>query len=142
MRQNEYLWSKELRSCINPPPLLLEHGFYLLDLSSVVSLKGGLPQKLQSKFTLSGGTVQIHSLFRHGFIKKSKSRFNRLENRRILFSYDGFRKTDLGIDMIANAFRGLIQNTRLFSNFSSFIFSSNIHLSEKGRVHILAYPQR
>ena len=29
-----------------------------------------------------------------------------IENRRILFLCDVFRKTDLGIDMIANAFRG------------------------------------
>ena len=54
-----------------------------------------------------------------------------MENRRILFLYDVFRKTDLGIDMIANAFQGSIQTTRLFYNFSSFIFSSIIYLSEK-----------
>ena len=91
----------------------------------MVSLRR-LPQKLQSKSTLSSQTVQIHSLFRHGFIKKPKSRFNR--NRRILnlFLRNGFRKTDLGIDLIPNAFRGSIQNTRLFSSFifcPSFIFS-------------------
>ena len=33
---------------------------------TVVSLKGRLPQKLQSKSTLSCEIVQIHSLFRHG----------------------------------------------------------------------------
>ena len=80
----------------------------------MVSLKGRLPQKLQSKSTLSCEIVQIHSLFRHGFIKKPKSKFNRIENRRILFLCEGFPKTDLGIDLIANAFRGSIQNTRLF----------------------------
>ena len=37
---------------------------------TVVSLKGRLSQKLQSKSTLSCEMVQIHSLFRHGFIKK------------------------------------------------------------------------
>ena len=44
---------------------------------TVVSLKGRLPQKLQSKSTLSCEIVEIHSLFRHGFIKKPKSNFNR-----------------------------------------------------------------
>ena len=38
------------------------------------------------------------------------SKFNR--NRRVLFLCNGFRKTDLGTDLIANAFRGSIQNTR------------------------------
>ena len=41
-----------------------------------------------------------------------------------------FEKTDLGIDLIANAFRGSIQNTRLFSIFSLFIFCSIIYLFE------------
>ena len=40
---------------------------------TVVSLKGRLPKKLQSKSSLSCEIVQIHSLFRHGFIKKPKS---------------------------------------------------------------------
>ena len=71
---------------------------------TVVSLKGRLPQKLQSKSTLSCRTSQIHTLSHHGFIKKSKLR----ENRHILFLCDVFRKTDLGIDMVANAFRGSI----------------------------------
>ena len=44
---------------------------------TVESLKGRLPQKLQSKSTLSCEIVQIHSLLRHGFIKKRKSKFNR-----------------------------------------------------------------
>ena len=44
---------------------------------TVVSLKGILPLKLQSKSILSCKIVQIHSLFRHGFIKKPKSKFNR-----------------------------------------------------------------
>ena len=54
-----------------------------------------------------------------------------MENRRILFLCDDFRKTDLGIDLIANAFRGPIQHTRLFSIFSLFIFCSIIYLFEK-----------
>ena len=44
-----------------------------------------------------------------------------MKNRRIFFVRDGFRKTDLGIDLIANAFRGSIQNARLFS-IVSFIY--------------------
>ena len=35
-----------------------------------LSLKGRLPQKLQSKSTLSCKIVQIYSLFCHGFIKQ------------------------------------------------------------------------
>ena len=42
-----------------------------------------------------------------------------------------FEKNNLGIDLIANAFRGSIQNTRLFSIFSLFIFCSIIYLFEK-----------
>ena len=106
---------------------------------TVVSLKGRLPQKLQSKSTFSSETVQIHSLFRHGFIKKNRNKdLTEIENRRILFLRDGFRKTDLAIDLISTASRGSTQNTRLFSLFSvpSFIFSKN------GRGLIPAYPQR
>ena len=44
---------------------------------TVVSLKGRLPKKLQSKSTLSCEIFQIRGLFRHGFIKKPKSKFNR-----------------------------------------------------------------
>ena len=43
---------------------------------TVVSLKGRLPEIMQSKSTLSCDNIQIHSLFRHGFIKKPKSKFN------------------------------------------------------------------
>ena len=45
-----------------------------------------------------------------------------------LFLCDGFRKTDIGIKLITNAFRGSIQNKRLFSIFSSFIVCSIIYL--------------
>ena len=101
---------------------------------TVVSLKGRLPQKFQSKSTLSCEIVQIHILFRHGFYKKNRyQNLTEIENRRILISCDGFLKTDLGIDLIANAFRGSVQNTRLFSLFSSFIFCSIIYLFEKRR---------
>ena len=54
-----------------------------------------------------------------------------MESRRILFVCDGFRKTYVCIDLIANAFRGWIQNTKLFSIFSSFIFCFIIYLFEK-----------
>ena len=53
-----------------------------------------------------------------------------------------FEKTDLGIDLNANAFRGWIQDTRLFSIFSSFIFCSIIYLFEKRKGLILVDPQR
>ena len=98
---------------------------------TVVSLKGRLPQKLQSSSTLSCEINQIHSLFRHGFIKNRNQSLSEIENRRILLLCDGVRKTDLGIDLIAIAFRGSIQNTRLFSILSSFIFCSIIYLFEK-----------
>ena len=83
---------------------------------------------MQSKSTLSCEIVQIHSLFRHGFIKKPNPNLTGIENRHILFLCDGFRKTDPGIDLIANAFRESLQNTRLFRYFlylfsvPSFIF--------------------
>ena len=34
---------------------------------------------MQSTSTLSCDIIQIHSLFRHGFIKKPKSKFNRID---------------------------------------------------------------
>ena len=39
---------------------------------TVVSLKGRLLQTFLSKSTFSCESVQIHSLFRHGFINKPK----------------------------------------------------------------------
>ena len=65
-----------------------------------------------------------------------------IENRRILFLCDGFRKTDLGIDLIANAFRRSIENTRLFSIFSSFIFCSMIHLFKKRKGAYSCLPSK
>ena len=44
--------------------------------------------------------------------------------------------------MIANAFRGSIQNTRLFSNFSSFVFSSIIYLSEERKGAYSCLPSK
>ena len=95
----------------------------------MVSLKGRLPEIMHSKSTLSCDIIEIHSLFRHGFIKKPKSKFN--GSRTLMFFVlicNGFRKTDRGIDLIANAFWRSIQNTRLFS---SFIFCSIIYIFEK-----------
>ena len=105
-------------------------------------LKGRLPQKLQSKSIISCENVQIHSLFRHGFIKKPKSKFNRNGNRHILFLCDRFRKAVLDTDLIANAFQGSIQNTRLFSIFSSFIFCSIIYQFEKRKGAYSCLPSK
>ena len=44
---------------------------------TVVSLKVRLPEIMRSTSTLSCDIIQIHNLFRHGFIKKPKSKFNR-----------------------------------------------------------------
>ena len=109
---------------------------------TVVNLKGRLPQKLQSKSTLSCEIVQIHSLFDIVLLRNRNNNFTEIDNRRILFFCDGFRKIVLGIDLMANTFRGSIQNTRIFSIFSSFIFCSIIYLFEKWKGLILAYPQR
>ena len=98
---------------------------------TVVSLKGRLPQKLQSKSTLSCEILQIHSLFRHDFINKPKSHFNRNRKYTNLFLCEAFRKTDHDMDLIADAFRGSIQNIRLCLIFFSFIFCSIIYLFEK-----------
>ena len=54
-----------------------------------------------------------------------------MENRRILLVCDRFRKTDVCNDLIANAFRGWIKNTKLISIFSSFIFCFIIYVFEK-----------
>ena len=71
-----------------------------------------------------------------------KSKFTEIENRCILYLCDRFRKTDLGIDLTANAFRGSIQNTRLFSIFSSFIFCSIIHFFEKRKGVYYCLPSK
>ena len=95
-----------------------------------------------SESTLSCDIIQIHSLFCHGFIKKPKSKFNRNRNRRILFLCSRFRKSDLRIDLISKAFRGSIQNTRLFSIFSSFICCSIIYLFEKRKGAYSCLPSK
>ena len=53
-----------------------------------------------------------------------------------------FEKQDLGIDWIANAFQGSIQNTRLFSIYSSFIFCSIINLFEKRKGAYSCLPSK
>ena len=66
----------------------LENGAYWrchLPSPAVVSLKGRLSEIMQSTSTLSCDIIQIHSLFRHGLIKKPKSKLTEIENRRILF---------------------------------------------------------
>ena len=61
---------------------------------TVVSLKGRLPQKLQSKSTLSCEIVHIRSLFRHGFINKPNYyKKTEIENRCVWFICDGFQTT-------------------------------------------------
>ena len=59
-----------------------------------------------------------------------------------MFLYGGFRKTDLGMHLIANALRGWIQNIRLFSIFSSFIFCSIIYLFEKSKGAYSCLPSK
>ena len=99
---------------------------------TVLSLKGRLPQKLQSKSTLSCEIVQIHSLFRHSFYKETEIKLYLKWKIDIFCCYVmDFEKKDFGIDLIANAFRGSIQNTRLFLIFSSFIFYPIIYLFKK-----------
>ena len=111
---------------------------------TVVSLKGRLPEIMQSKSTLSCDIIQIHSLFRHGFIKKPKSKFNRNRKWTYFVLMDRISKTvtDLGIDLIANALRGSIQNTKLFSIFFSLFSVPSFIFSINGRGLILVYPQR
>ena len=60
----------------------------------------------------------------------------------ILFLRDGFRKTDLGIDLIANAFRGSIQSTRLFSIFSSYFLFHHLSFRKKLKVAYSCLPSK
>ena len=83
-----------------------------------------------------------YTLFHHGFIKKPKSSFNEIENRRILFLCDGFRKTNLGIDLIASAFWKSIQKKDYFRYFLHLLSVPSLIFSKNGRGPILAYPQR
>ena len=99
---------------------------------TVVSLKGRLPQILQSKSTLCCKIVQKHSLFLHGFVKKPNQNLTEIENRRILFLYDRFKKkTDLGIFFLQMLFEGRYKTQDYFRYFlhlfsvPSFIFSKN-----------------
>ena len=54
------------------------------------------------------------------------------------------KKPGLFVDLIENAFRGSIQNTRLFRNFLHLLSVLSIIFSKNGRVLplSLAYPQR
>ena len=52
---------------------------------TLVSLKGKLPEIMQSTSTFSGEIMMIHSLFRHGFIKKTEIRKTEIEKKRVLF---------------------------------------------------------
>ena len=81
--------------------------------------------------TASEIAILIRSFLRNCSDTQSISSWFYEETEIIMFLCDGFRKTDLGIDLIANAFCGSIQNTRLFSLFSLFIFCSIIYLVEK-----------
>ena len=113
---------------------------------TVVSLKGRLPQKLQSKSTFSCEIVRKHSLFRHGFINKPKSE-KQIENRQILLLCNGFRKTVLCIDLIANAFDGRHKTQYYFRYFlllfsaPSFIFSKKRNLYSRDSFNYNHYLQ-
>ena len=110
---------------------------------TVVSLKGRLPQKLRSKSTLSAAKLFRYTICFVMVLERNRyQNLTEIENRRILLLCDGFRKTDLGIDLIANAFRGSIQKTRLFSIFSSSIFCSIIYLFEKRKGAYSCLPSK
>ena len=51
------------------------------------------------------------------------------------------KKTDLGIDLNANAFRGSIQKQDYFRYFLHLFSVPSFIFSENGRRLILAYPQ-
>ena len=103
---------------------------------SVISVNAW--QGLKSWYTIT----MAFGLASQAQAKKRNQNLTEIENRHILFLCDGFRKIDLGIDLIAKAFRGSIQNTRLFSTFYSFIFCSIIYLFGKLTGEgVLAYPQ-
>ena len=92
---------------------------------AVVRLKDGLPQLLQSKSTFSWKIIQMHSLFRHDFLNHKTE----IENGRILFLCDGFRKIGFCIDLIPTVFDGrykhkIVYLLLLFS-FTSFISLKN-----------------
>ena len=98
---------------------------------TVVSLKGRLPQILQSKSALSCEIVPIHSLFRHSFIKKPKSEFNR-KYTYIFCSYVAdFEKQILVLIGLQMLFEGRYKTQDYFQYFfhlfsvPSFIFSKN-----------------
>ena len=95
--------------------------------------------------TASEIAIYIHSFLRNcldtqsvssWFYKETEiTNLTEIGNRRILLLCDGFRKTDLGIDLIANAFRQSIRTqdyVRYFLHlFSVPSFCSIIYLLEK-----------
>ena len=107
---------------------------------TIVSLKGRLPEIMQSKPTLSCDIIQIYSLFRHGLIKKPKSKFNR--NRTFCSAVTDFEKQILVLILFQMLFEGRYKTQDYFRYFlhlfsiPSFIFPKN------GRGLILVYPQR
>ena len=94
-------------------------------------MTGRLPQILQSQSTFSCEFVQIYSLFRHGFKHKLKLKKTEIENRRILFFRDVFRKIDFCIDLTATVFGRPIQKIRSFSICSSFISVPSLIFKKK-----------
>ena len=79
--------------------------------------------------------VQIHSLFRHGFINEPKKKIE-IENFIVFCSYvTDFEKQDLCIDLIANVFRRSMQNTQYFLLLFSiqlFLFLKKTETKTKG----------
>ena len=62
-----------------------------------------------------------------------------MDNGRILLLCDGLRKTDLGIDLIANGFRGPIQNQDHFRYFLHlFSVPSFIFRKQEGGLFLLS----
>ena len=106
----------------------------------MVNLKGRVPQKLHLNPLFLAKLFRYKVTFVMVLSRNQNQNLSEIENRSILFLCDGFRKTVLGIDLIANAFRRSIQNTKLFSIVSSLIFCSTIYLFEKteGDLFLLA----
>ena len=89
----------------------------------MVSLKGRLPKNLQSKSTLPCEIVQILSLFRHGFIKKPKSKFNRNKKNDVFCSYVmDFENQILVLISLQMLFEGRYKTLDYFRYFLLFIF--------------------
>ena len=105
---------------------------------TVVTLKGRLPQILQSKSTLSCEIVQIHSLFCHGFIKKPKSKFNR--NRKQ--TYFVLMQQILVLIWMQMLFKGRYKTQGSLRYFLPLFSVPSFIFSKIGRGLIFTYPQR